>query len=439
MDARTALSIVTGVAIAAAVLAIFVAWFLTRDFSIRAQDTTRAARELEAGTLPDRLAGSMHGPPRGLTEALDDLIDALATHVRSVEAERAHLAAVLSHMADGVVIADRNGIIEVTNPAAARLLELTPSWAEGHPALAMAQYPELVALVRDVLAGEPERAVPRLLELGPAGKRRVIQAVASSLPASSRSGPRVLVMLQDVTELRRAEAARRELVANVSHELRTPVAALKALVETLQAGALEDGEVAREFLGRMDIEVDGLAQLIEELLELARVEAGQVAIRRQLVDVGPVVAAAAERLRPQAERQGLELIVTPSSGLPPAQADPERIQQVVVNLIHNAIKFTPPGGAIVVSVDEESPGDDRREIVVRIADTGIGIASDALPRLFERFYKVDRARSSGGTGLGLAIAKHVVQAHGGRIWAESPGEGQGATFCFTLPTAVHEG
>jgi two-component system phosphate regulon sensor histidine kinase PhoR len=180
----------------------------------------------------------------------------------------------------------------------------------------------------------------------------------------------------------------------------------------------------------MRIEVDGLAQLVEELLQLSRIEAGQLPLRLLPVDLSAVVLAAVERLRQQAERAHVELHVEATEGLPPARADPDRIHQIVLNLVHNALKFTPPGGRVAVQVCAVPEG-----LAVRVADTGIGIAAETQPRLFERFYKADSARSSGGTGLGLAIAKHLVQAHGGQIGVESPGEGRGATFTFTIPIA----
>jgi two-component system phosphate regulon sensor histidine kinase PhoR len=223
---------------------------------------------------------------------------------------------------------------------------------------------------------------------------------------------------------------RREFVANVSHELRTPLASLKALVETLEEGALDDPPAAREFLAHMHVEVDSLAHLVQELLELSRIESGQVSLRLETVPAGALAEEVERRMRRQAERAGLELTLDVDSSAPPVQADPARVVQVLINLVQNAIKFTPRGGRVEVRVRDATEG-----VRYEVADTGIGIAAEDLPRLFERFFKVDRSRATGGTGLGLAIAKHVVQLHGGRVWAESPGEGRGATFVFTLPAA----
>jgi two-component system phosphate regulon sensor histidine kinase PhoR len=238
-----------------------------------------------------------------------------------------------------------------------------------------------------------------------------------------------IVVLQDLTEVRRVETVRREFVANVSHELRTPLASLKALVETLQDGALDDPSAAQRFLSQMDTEVDGLTQMVTELLELSRIESGQVTLKPEPADLRLLISTATERLHAQAQRAGIVLAAEVPEGLPKALVDSERIQHVLINLIHNAIKFTPPGGRVTVSAAV-----DEKEMRIAVADTGVGIAAEDITRIFERFYKVDKSRSSGGTGLGLAIAKHIVQAHGGRICAESV-EGKGATFTFTVPVA----
>jgi two-component system phosphate regulon sensor histidine kinase PhoR len=220
---------------------------------------------------------------------------------------------------------------------------------------------------------------------------------------------------------------RRDFVSNISHELRTPLAGLKALVDTLRDGALEDPQAAERFLNRMDAEVDAVTQMVQELLQLSRLESGQAPLRLVPTPVSDVLVKPIERLRPQAERAELDVTVVLPPLLPMVLADAERVQQVVTNLVHNAIKFTPVGGTLTVSARSE--GD---QVVVSVSDTGVGITPDDLPRIFERFFKADRARSGGGTGLGLAIAKHVVQGHGGHIWVEST-EGKGSTFFFSLP------
>jgi two-component system, OmpR family, phosphate regulon sensor histidine kinase PhoR len=202
------------------------------------------------------------------------------------------------------------------------------------------------------------------------------------------------------------------------------------LAATLKGGALDDPPAARRFVERIDTEVDALVQMVDELLELSRIESGQVPVQLAPVSVPDLVLPAVGRLAEQAQRAGLELRSEVPEGLPRVLADAERIQQVLSNLIHNGIKFTPAGGTVTVSA-----GANGDEVTLAVRDTGVGIAPDILPRIFERFYRADRSRTGKGTGLGLAIAKHLVQAHGGRIWAESR-EGRGSVFYFTLRAAA---
>jgi two-component system phosphate regulon sensor histidine kinase PhoR len=220
---------------------------------------------------------------------------------------------------------------------------------------------------------------------------------------------------------------RRELVGNISHELRTPIAGIKAMVETLRGGAIDDKEAAIDFLTRIDNEVDRLAQMVSELTELSRIETGRAELRMSPVNLNLLVQEVIAQLNALAQRQPVAITADLVTDLPIIKADRDRIRQTLTNLAHNAIKFNHPGGRVTIAtkVDGES-------VTVSVSDTGIGISKEDLPHVFERFYKVDKARPTGGSGLGLAIAKHVVQAHGGRIWARSE-EGTGSTFSFSLP------
>jgi two-component system phosphate regulon sensor histidine kinase PhoR len=220
------------------------------------------------------------------------------------------------------------------------------------------------------------------------------------------------------------------VIGNISHEFRTPLAGIKAMVETLCEGAVEDKETAGDFLARIDSEVDRLTQLVAELTELSRIETGKAELRKEPLDLNQLVDEVIAQFNPQADRQSLSIAREFTPDLPSVPADRDRVRQVIANLVHNAIKFTPPGGRITVTSRalEDS-------VVVDIVDTGIGIPKEDLPRVFERFYKGDKARAGEGTGMGLAIAKHVIEAHGGNIWVESE-EGKGSTFSFSLPLRV---
>jgi len=220
---------------------------------------------------------------------------------------------------------------------------------------------------------------------------------------------------------------RREFVGNISHELRTPLAAIKAIVDTLRDGAISDREAAEDFLNRLDVEVDGMTQMVNELIELSRIETGKIRLKLEPANLNALVEEVMARLRPQADRQQLSLSAELSPGLAPVQADRERIRQVITNIIHNAIKFTPSGGRIVVSTKI-----DGQSAIAQVSDTGIGISKEDLPHIFERFFKADKSRATSGTGLGLAIAKHTIQIHGGKVWVQSE-EGKGSIFGFSLP------
>ncbi|KPL70017.1 hypothetical protein ADN00_18300 [Ornatilinea apprima] len=342
--------------------------------------------------------------------------------IEELEQEREKISAVLYQMMDGIIIVNEDGRIELINPAASRIFNVLNDDVLGK---------SMIEVVRNHKIFESwERCkVTREQQMTAfeTPQRLYLQAAVTPLePAIPNSS---LIVLQDLTNYRRLEIVRRDFVSNVSHELRTPLASLKALSETLMEGALEDPPAARRFLLRMENEIDNLTQMVQELLELSRIESGRVPLKREPVAPYDLIAAPVERMSMQAERSQIDLVNQVPEDLPAVYADKSRIAQVVINLIHNAIKFTPSGGQIVISASEEN-----RRVVFTVSDSGAGIDPQDLSRIFERFYKVDRARSSGGTGLGLSIAKHMIESHGGKIWATSE-VGKGSTFYFSIPKA----
>lgn len=335
-------------------------------------------------------------------------------------AEYARLRAVLENLETGVVVVDAGGRVLLTNPRMQALFALSADERRATTLAGLLRHYQFVELrQRSLQLGAPQALVAEV----PQSKRMLR---ASVVPLQGENTGHSLLLFEDVTELHRLETVRKDFVSNVSHELRTPLASLKLLTESLRSGALEEPATAHRFLDHMETEVNALAELVSELLELARTESKDVQLRLAPADPCEMLAAAAARLRLQAERGGLTLSVD-CGGLPAVQADATRIEQVLVNLIHNAIKFTPGGGRITVSAG-------RRDgwVEFSVQDTGVGIAAEDQARIFERFYKTDPSRNRSGTGLGLAIARHVVEAHGGRIGVESH-EGQGSRFFFTLP------
>lgn len=384
---------------------------------------TEVAQRLADGDLQARLFPTTGDEVGTLAAAFNQMADRLQATLDSFQAERGRLVAILENMADGVLLADHEGRVQVVNPAAARMLSIVPEEVIGRSVSEVLRHYRLIELWRR--CRERREEGEEMVEFGPQGPFIQVQVTPWK-----RDGPcGHLILLRDLTPIRRLEVARRDLIANISHELRSPLASLKALVETLREGALEDRPAALRFLERAENEVDMMGQMVQELLELARIESGQVPLQLLPTPASEILLPPAERLRPLAERAGLTLVVSLPPHLPALLVDPERIRQVISNLLHNAIKFTPAGGKVTMAA-VAGVG----EVVLSVTDTGVGIPAEDLPRIFERFYKADRARSGGGTGLGLAIAKHLVLAHGGRIWAESV-EGKGSTFYVALPTA----
>ncbi len=342
----------------------------------------------------------------------------------------------------GVVVVDVERRIIFHNEAAVRLLAAAPDLT-GSGLITLLRDHQSDLLARDVIA-DGER---RELTIRPLTTGRTLQIHYVPLLSDTVQPIGALITIRDLTQISMLERARRDLVANVSHELRTPLASLKLLVETLQSAPPPD--IAQRMLEQMAQEIDAVTQLVDELHELSRLESGRVSLKLAPQAIEPVIERSVERIRPQAERKQQTICVAPISGLPLALMDGDRVGQVLLNLLHNAVKFTPEGGTITVAaqtlsiaVDDPPSREDRPPhpagtwILISVSDTGIGIPSRELRRIFERFYKVDRARTrhAGGTGLGLAIAKHLVEGHGGQIWASSQ-EGHGSTFWFTLPAA----
>jgi two-component system phosphate regulon sensor histidine kinase PhoR len=323
-----------------------------------------------------------------------------------------------------VVAADRT--VTDMNPAARALFPLPAD--VGQTLILVTRSVELDAMAADCLAGGAD--LDRQVLLGRHQQPYRARAVLASSPGAGDQYRGVVLWLQDVSELQRLGRARRDFVANISHELRTPITSIRLLVDTLRGTAPVDAAARDELLEKISVETEALAQLAQELLDLAQIESGQTLVRLVPAPVAQLVSGVTDRLGPQAERKHQTIDVDAPPDLI-ALADTAQVTRALGNLLHNAIKFTPDDGRIWVKASRLD-GD----ILFEVGDTGRGIPPEDLPRVFERFFRGDRSRAGGGTGLGLAIAKHVVEAHGGRIWVESEGRaGRGAVFRFTLPAA----
>jgi two-component system phosphate regulon sensor histidine kinase PhoR len=394
------------------IVVLVAAWYAWRYYKLRGEieGYTNQVRRQNTNTNSKEL--------ENLSSVITSVLATFNARHAVLESERLRLATVLDQITDGVLIADATGLIQFANPAAGRLFQFSNPLH--HSIAEVVRNHQLVEAWR---RGQQTREMQNESVEVPT-RHQYLQLVV--IPDQHSSGS--LLLAQDLTRIRRLETVRRDFVSNLSHELRTPLASLKALAETLQEGALEDPPAARRFVDQIQIEVDALTQMANELLELSKIESGRFTLDRSLVAASDLLRSATQRMQVQAERANIVLRVECAEALPEIQVDAQRLEQVLINLIHNAVKFTRPRGEVVLCA-EPGPG----EIRFSVRDTGVGIPADEIPRIFERFYRVDKSRTGRGTGLGLSIARHIVEAHRGKIWAESI-EGRGSTFFFSIPS-----
>lgn len=396
----------------AVVFLLVAVWFAWRYFDLR-RNMNQAAQSLRDAKIPLPHSNEIDE----LLSVIESRRAAFNTELAALRTENERLATVLEQLTDGVLIADADGRVQFANPAASKLFNTHNPTQQS-----VAQVVRSHQLIEAWKRCQQTRQL-QIESVEIPTRRQYLQIIV--IPDMHEGGS--LLLAQDLTQVRKLETVRRDFISNVSHELRTPLASLKALTETLQGGALADPEAGPRFLDRIHTEVDALTQMTQELLDLSRIESGQVQLNFETVSPRKLIHSAADRMKAQVERANLKLDVKCEDGLPNIRADKGRLEQVLVNLIHNAVKFTKPGGRISLGA-EPVPGGVR--CVVR--DTGVGIPSESLFRIFERFYRVDSSRTGSGTGLGLSISKHIVEAHGGKIWVESE-EGSGSNFFFFIP------
>ncbi|MGH2364852.1 MAG: sensor histidine kinase [Chloroflexota bacterium] len=354
---------------------------------------------------------------RLLQQQVDDANEASA-FVESINQSFIHQAPT------AMLLVDENSKLTFANPAAERRFHLS-SLHTGLPLIQVVRDHDLDQLVRRVLHGV---ATADAIEIRPPGQDLVLRASAQRIGGQAPRG--VAIVVEDLTELHRLEAVRREFVANVSHELRTPLATVKAMVETLQLDGLADTPRALRYLVDINREMDHLATLVHDLLDLSRIESGRMELQPRCIDLRRLVEETVDKLGPRRGEGGLAISCHSSAETVLVLADPTRTRQIVRNLVDNAMKFTPPGGTVAVSIDT---AEGQAQVTVR--DSGVGIPEEDQPRIFERFYKVDKGRArqdNPGTGLGLAIVKHLVGAMDGDVGVQST-LGQGSSFFFSLP------
>ncbi len=427
-------------ALAAATAVLLLSLLVLANFRSRHRRRTMtllsaAAKRAADGVPPAPVLVQDRSELSELTHDFNRMLEGFASKLSDISEENKQLAVLSEYTTDGALITDELGSVQFINPAATQLLNCSPARAVGSQVAELLRHHQLIELWQTARASG--RRQVQAVEIG-----STLFLHAAVTPFSDAEAKGFLIILQDLTHVRRLETVRRDFISNISHELRTPLASVRAVIETLQDGALEEPDVARRFLSHAEREVDTLSQMVQELMELSRIESGQAPLTLNPTTVSELLLIPLDRLRSQAKRKKVDLILDLPPALPAVMADAARVQQVATNLIHNAIKFSPAGSSVklwahVVQSDGRDDADkEHGAVVISVKDNGVGISAEDLPRIFERFFKSDRARTrgSGGTGLGLAIARHIVQAHGGRIWAVSK-EGKGSTFMFTLPIA----
>ena len=389
-------------------------------------------RRLPAPSQPDlaRLAG-----------ALGRITDRFEEQVASSRSESARLRSILASMAEGVLVVDDEGRAVYANPAFRRLFGL-PEEVAGRLPFDLVRRPELAEVIDEALATGASAREEVVIERN--GEPRTVALAGAALRPEEGGGsagePGAVVAARDTTALQRLARVRSDFVANVSHELKTPLSAIRGCAETLRDGALDDPEAAGRFTERILVQCHRLQALLDDLLTLSRLESVEAPLDRRPVDPVRLVERCLETCGPAAGERGVELVWTPPAEPPPRiDGDRDALERLLLNLLDNAVKYTPAGGRVEVRV-EDAAGPAGRTVVLEVADTGRGIPAHALPRIFERFYRVDRgrARDEGGTGLGLAIVKHVAQAHGGRVEVEGR-PGGGTIFRCHLPAAQDDG
>lgn len=422
MQARFVLAGALIVAIAACVT-----FLVSRRISVPLEDMKLGAQRFARGDLRGRITSGSSEEIGGLGDALNQMAERLDDRIRTVVRQRNEQEAVLSSMVEGVLAIDNEENVINLNQSAGRLLGVNPESARGRSIQEVVRNPDLQKFVARALASrEPVEGEIVLHD----GRDYFMQAHGTVLRDEHGQGIGAVIVVNDVTKLRRLENIRRDFVANVSHELKTPITSIKGFVETLQDGALNDPEDAQRFLKIVAKQTDRLSEIIEDLLSLSRIEqeSEKGGIHREPARLREILQSAIQVCQVKTAAKSINVILNCPDSLE-AKVNPQLLEQAVVNLLDNAFKYSETGKSIEVIGKETKSG-----VSIGVKDQGCGIAQPHLDRIFERFYRVDKARSRslGGTGLGLSIVKHIAQAHGGSVGVESQ-IGQGSTFTIYLP------
>ena len=405
------------------VVAIFLSFLLSKTITTPVEKLTDQAARIAAGDFTSSAQIQSEDEIGILSDTFDEMSAQLETTLRQVEEERNKLDTLFQHMADGMVAFDSDGMLLQFNAAAEEMLDRKLDESLRYTDV----FPEVQVRQEDVALDG------RSIEIDYAAGPRFLKIYFAPIRLGAE-GKGLMAVLHDVTEQRKLDDSRREFVANVSHELRTPLTNVRGYAETLMSADDIDRDIQMRFLGVISSEADRMTRIVKDLLTLTRLDYNRMEMHMQRMDLRELGQKAAAAMEGQAKNQGLTLTCDLPAEMPAVTGDPERIQQVIINIITNAIKYNKPQGSIAIT-----GGVEAGQVFLRVEDTGIGVPKADLERLFERFYRVDKARSreSGGTGLGLAIAKQIVETHGGRIGFDSE-YGKGSIVTLYLPRAKED-
>ena len=426
---REVLSPVIYTGLAIALFAVLISLWLSRRISRPLEEMKRGAERFASGDLDGRLPDFRNEEMSGLADAMNKMALQLDDRIRTVVRQHNEQDAVLASMVEGVLAIDKTEKILRINQAAADMLNIDPSAAIGRRIQEIVRKPEVQQFISQALKSRSR--IECNLTLFIKSSEHILQGHGTPLKDSKGQEIGALIVLHDITQLQRLENIRRDFVANVSHELKTPITAIKGSVETLLDGAVNEADSAERFLSIIARQSDRLNAIIEDLLALSRIEQGeeQAGIELTSIKLSGLLQSAVQSCQVKAREKDVQLEMECPEHLA-ARLNAPLLEQALVNLLDNAIKYSSENSRVLIS----AAGDGNGPVTIMVRDSGCGIAREHLPRLFERFYRVDKARSRklGGTGLGLAIVKHIIQAHNGQIEVDST-PGQGSTFTIQLP------
>jgi two-component system phosphate regulon sensor histidine kinase PhoR len=417
-------------------LGLVLAALFARQLGLRVQRMAEFSRQIASANFPAGPLKAQADDELGTLEKhLNEMSLTLQEKLQAIVSEKEKLESVLRCMSEGVLVVDTHGRLILLNENARQMFKLSPTAPLiGASLMEISRHPEIKKLMSEVLASDSSDRLTKQISLD---DDRWFRVNAVSLLNGDGHVLGYVLVLHDITELKRLENVRADFVANVSHELRTPLSAIKGYVETLLHNPPHSRDTSREFLEVIDRHSERLGRLIDDLLTLSDLESGKAQFAKESIEVDDLVRPVLEIFQAQADRKGISLSRAVDPAVPAVSGDPDRLQQLLINLVDNALKYTPAQGAVRVQAQRSSRSNgDLPMVEIAVSDTGGGIPDHHIPRLTERFYRVDKARSRelGGTGLGLAIVKHIVQAHQGRLQIDSQLK-KGTTVRVFLPAA----